>query len=573
MAEPVDDNHRPAGGPDRPGGRARRGVQAARPGRRAARRGVRRGWRSVQGAGRSLGHRLAPGWRRLRHRLAPGWRRVRRRLPPARRTLTGLSILLVALVGAVLGLLLGSRTVVQVGPFNAALSLDPSLTGETSVFIPPLGSLHLDTHDGPSRLTIELGALDQARTQAMISDPGGITRATAAVADDMRAGVVRVGFGGLGAAVLGAMLLAALVFRSVRRVAWAGGLALAVVAGSLGAAAATFRVSAVEEPRYEGLLVNAPALVGDVQRIADDYQRYTDQLQRLVSNATVLYTTVEGTESFQPDDSMTRVLHVSDLHLNPAAWSIIRTVVEQYDVDVIVDTGDITDWGTGAEAELYVDTIQLIGVPYVYVRGNHDSESVIQAAVADQPNAVVLDDDVETVAGLTFAGIGDPRFTPDQRTEPHDDAEAAAQRLQVIDSGDELAERVRRREAPVDVAAVHDPLAAEPLDGVVPVILAGHTHDRRVGPVTPPPDGEEESTREPGGTLMMVQGSTGGAGLRGLEGENPESLALSVLYFDQQRQIVAYDDITVGGHGLSEASVQRHLVDSPPEPPLADEPD
>src|SRR5690606_13631213 len=103
---------------------------------------------------------------------------------------------------------------------------------------------------------------------------------------------------------------------------------------------------------------------------------------------------------------------------------------------------------------------------------------------------------------------------------------------------------------PVHIAAVHDPRAAAPLDGLVDYVLAGHTHERRVGPVTPPPEGEA-APAEPG-SLLMVQGSTGGAGLRGLQGEHPEPLALSVLYFDEQQRLVAYDDITIGGHGLSE---------------------
>lgn len=430
---------------------------------------------------------------------------------PSGRVATGLMVLLVGLAGAVLGLIIGSRTVIDVGPFNAELSLSPSLTGDTSVFIPPLGSLHLDTHEGPAHLTIQLGALDQARTQAMLSDPGGITRATEEVADDLVDGVIRVGFGGLGAAVLGAMLLATLVFRNVRKVAWSGGLTAAVMAGSLAAAGATFRVDAIEEPRYEGLLVNAPALVGDVQRIADDYQRYTEQLQRLVANTTELYTTAAGVDGFQPDASMTRVLHVSDLHLNPAAWPIMRTVVEQYNVDVIVDTGDITDWGTGAESELYVSSIRLMRVPYLWIRGNHDSRSLTQVAVAEAPNATVLDGELTTVAGLTFAGIGDPRFTPDQRTGPHTEDEAQIARQSVIDSGAELATAIRGSGEPVDVAAVHDPITGEPLDGLVPVVLAGHTHDRRVGPVIPPPEGEDAEP-EPGATLMMVQGSTGEIG-------------------------------------------------------------
>lgn len=482
--------------------------------------------------------------------------------------LRGLAILVVALAGAAIGLFVAARTPVEVGPFDAELRVTPSPTGDTSVEIPPLGSLQLDTHDGPAHLTIQLGQLDQARTQRMISAPDGVRRAASSVAEDVIDGVIRAGVGSLGAAVLGAMVLAALVFRNTRRVAWAGGLALAATGASLGLAAATFRLDAIEEPRYEGLLVNAPALVGDVEQIADDYQRYTEQLQRMVSNVGTLYTAASTLEVFSPDSSMTRVLHVSDLHLSPAAWELIQTVVRQYDVDLIIDSGDIVDWGTGPESE-YLDSISELGVPYVFVRGNHDSE-LTEQSVAEQENAVVLDDSVATVAGLTIAGIGDPRFTPDQRTAPHDEDGREVLQQRVLAAGERLATTVQGQDlrgAPVDIAVIHDPIGAEPLDGLVPLVLAGHRHERQVGPLVEPPEGSEP---EPGATLLMVQGSTGGAGLRGLEGENPESLALSVLYFDAQHQLAAYDDIRVGGHGLSEASVQRTLVDPPPQPSTLD---
>ncbi len=63
-----------------------------------------------------------------------------------------------------------------------------------------------------------------------------------------------------------------------------------------------------------------------------------------------------------------------------------------------------------------------------------------------------------------------------------------------------------------------------------------------------------------------MQGSTGGAGLRGLEGQTPEPLAMSVLYFDPNAELVAYDDITVGGTGLAEVSLKRHTVETPTAP-------
>ena len=222
--------------------------------------------------------------------------------------------------------------------------------------------------------------------------------------------------------------------------AWAGGVALAVTAGSLGLAAATLRPQAIEEPRYEGLLVNAPAIVGDARRIANDYTRYAEQLQRLVGNVSQLYTTVSALPVYEPAPGTTRVLHVSDMHLNPTGWQLIRTVVEQFGIDVVIDTGDITDWGSEPEAS-FVGSIGLLKKPYVYIRGNHDSARTA-AAVARQPNAIVLNNSTTTVAGLTIAGIADPRFTPDKNTSPAGSGLTKQVADQVIGAGEQLAATV-----------------------------------------------------------------------------------------------------------------------------------
>ncbi|GIH04576.1 membrane protein [Rhizocola hellebori] len=456
------------------------------------------------------------------------------------------------LAGVVLALLVAGRVGVDVGPFRSTFSVTPSVFGDTEVLLPPLGSLQLDTHEGPAHLRISLDGLDQARTEALIEDPATITRASRTAVTDLRSGVNRLVMHATGVAMLGAMFAAAIVYRRIREMAWAGGLSLAVMAGSFGFAALTFHPRALTEPRYEGLLANAPAVVGDAQRLADRYDEYAAQLEKMVVNVGQLYSTVANLPVYTPDDGTIRVLHVSDLHLNPAAWPIIRSAVEQFHINVVVDTGDINDWGSEAEAS-FVASIALLKVPYVYVRGNHDS-AITQAAVAAQPNAVVLDNRVITVAGLTFAGIGDPRFTPDKAVNPLSTGESATTVDMVQQVGERLADTVVNSPRSVDIALVHDPRSAEGLAGVTPLVLAGHAHTRSMTVL--------DHTK----TRLLVQGSTGGAGLRGLEGESPRPLEMSVLYFDPAREFLAYDDITVGGAGLAEVTLKRHLV----EPVLLD---
>src|SRR5262245_12657916 len=324
----------------------------------------------------AVGHRLRATARLVAGAAAMGVLRTARAtrhtdlIRVRRRAGAAAALLAVSVTGVVLGVALLGRTNADIGPFQAEMSITPSLYGDTEVDIPPLGSLHVDSHEGPAHLKIQLGALDQRRTEALVADPNGIVRASDTAVVDVEEGVSRLVLRTLGASVLGALVLGALVFRNMRRVAWSGGLGLLVTAVSLGTAVTTFQPSSIEEPRYEGLLVNAPAVVGDARRIANRYEEYRSQLQRLVRNVSQLYTTVSTLPVFEPDPGSVRVLHVSDLHLNPSAWSVIQTVVEQFDIDVVVDTGDIVDWGSPPEGS-YVSAIRSLRVPYVYVRGNH----------------------------------------------------------------------------------------------------------------------------------------------------------------------------------------------------------
>ena len=496
------------------------------------------------------------------------WRR-----PWARRLRIWAAVVGVSLTGVVVGTMLFAQSEIAVGPFRAEMSISPSIAGGTEVEIPPLGALHLDSHDGPIHLKVNLGSLDQERTEALIDDPTAISAAGQSAVDDVTKGVLQLGLRALGAAIVCALVLSALIFRNVRRVAAAGVLALVVTGGSLGLAAGTVRPDSISEPRYEGLLVNAPAVVGDARRIADNYGRYADQLQELVSNVSRIYTTVSALPVFEPAGNTTRILHVSDLHLNPTSWGVIRTVVKQWDIDAVVDTGDIVDWGSNAETS-YVSNIGQLGVPYIYVRGNHDSLA-IQEAVARQKNAKVLDNTTVTINGLTFAGIGDPEFTPDKSENPPanaDDPTASP----LLASGERLATTIRGAQTKVDVALVHDPAMAPPLSGLVPLVLAGHKHKREVSVLAAPspaaspavaPSPSAPVTEAPQKTRLLVEGSSGGAGLRGLENEEPTPLTMSVLYFDETHDLKAYDDIQLGGTGEQNVTMQRKLVGKDePEP-------
>lgn len=466
-------------------------------------------------------------------------RSVLRREVTWRGALRVLALVGVATLGALLGLAVGAQRTEHLGPLLVETSVGFSLTGDSVIDVPPLGSIVIDSHDGPLRLRAEVVRLDPAVTESALSG-GGIDTTLGEVGGQVRGILLKTYLQAMVAAVIGASLAVLIVWRRPRRAAATAAVVAGVLVLGAAAGAATWNSRSLSEPRYTGLLVFVPQVVGNAGDIVDNFTQYGDQLGDLVTNVAKLASTLQSLPTLPQDTGSIRVLHVSDIHLNPSVWPIMRSIVEQYDVDLVVDTGDIADHGTQAENQL-LTPIGSLGVPYVYIRGNHDSASTA-AAIADLPDTSVLDDEIVEVSGLTIAGIGDPRFTPDRSTQSDDAA--------VVDSGQQLARTIEASPDRVDLALVHDPAAAPPLAGAVPLVLAGHTHER-----------DERDLGD--GTKLLVQGSTGGAGLRALETEDPTPLTLTVLYFDAStHDLTARDEFTLGGLGAASAEVDR-VVEEP----------
>lgn len=450
-----------------------------------------------------------------------------------------LKLVAFVLTGVSLALWVGGSVGARIGPFDTTVSVRPSLSGSTLVRLAPLGSIELDTHDAPVSLEVTVDELRLEEAERIANDPTVLRSLEDDIADDARAALWRVAFRCLVVAAIGGAL-GALIASARPLPVLVGALAGAVIAlGVGGVAALTFDPDAVEEPSYSGLLTMAPTAVGDVEGVLGRAGEYRAQLTELVGNVVRLYRAADALPTFDPDGETVRVLHVSDIHNNPQAFDLIDLLVEQFAVDVVADTGDITDWGTAPESQLF-DRISDIDVPYVWVRGNHDSVAT-QQAVASQSNAVVLDGTAEEIAGLRFWGAADVRYTPDRSSDASGDANGEVDPEAVADA-------LEGSEPPdVDIAMVHDPAMAADLDGLVPLVLAGHAH--------------EAEEQDIGDTRMLVEGSTGGAGLRGLQRDEPLALTCSVLYFDRtEGRLLAYDRITVRGLGGAGAVIERTVL-------------
>lgn len=446
------------------------------------------------------------------------------------------AIAAISLLGSVVGVTLFGHGPADIGPLRTDMRITPTINGGSVVDLGPLGNINFRSHVGVFRLDIKVRSMapKNASELAVSTD---FQNFSDDAAEDLRNGFASVAIRAALGSLLCTIFLSIFILRQRKRVVLAAILALSLSIFAGGTSYLSYKPSAILEPNYRGLIAAVPSLVGDVKEIAENFDLYRAQLTKLLDNVTTLYEKGLSLEPQGTGSDSTVVLHISDLHLNPEGWDVVKVLIEQFEVDIVVDTGDISDHGTPLE-DKFLDMIPKLGIPYIYVRGNHDSMHT-QDVIASIPNAEVLDNgSTVTIENITFTGTGDPRFTPDKSRESMPDAV-------VLNSARVMAEKSVGRG--IDVALIHDPNGSEPIDGIIPLILSGHTHNR-------------ESKKLARGSILHIGGSTGGGGLRAFTSTDPAPLEATILYLNKKSgRLVAWDEITMGGIGLSSVELSRRL--------------
>jgi predicted phosphodiesterase len=440
----------------------------------------------------------------------------------------------VGVAGMWLALLLAGRNDYGVGPFRVELYARPG-AGMTEIALPPFGRIQADTHLSPVRLTATVDAVDPQDLSAVVALRGidGLIRETERGAySALRRYAVRT----LVVALAGALAASLLTYRQ----RWSRvllGLAGAVVTLGVsgGLAWATFQPSAFLQPTFTGSLTLAPRLIGPLQEATGRIEDFRIQLARLVGAAADAYDVIVNVP--RPSGRGITVLHISDIHLSPIGMDFAQRLARSFDVDLVVDTGDLTSFGTPLE-EGILRRIPEFDVPYVFAPGNHDSDA-ITARVAAAENAVVLEGQIVEVDGLRIFGAAHPLFTPSASREPDPVGIATT----VRDAGEALTERIAALLPQPDLVAIHDDRMAEPWAGLVPLVISGHFH--------------ESDVREIDDTLFLRVGSTGGGGLEGLAGE---TLTAEILHFEgEPPALVAYDLVDLDPD-TGDLTVRRNLI-------------
>ena len=292
---------------------------------------------------------------------------------------------------------------------------------------------------------------------------------------------------------VGALVVALLVLfgyaawrRRAPRVRWAAVVASVWVASCV----ATFGVIGMTYQPERLDSFTTTGILGTVQRNADlleGVETRAEQVTPYLKNLLALSAALQGKYAPQALDQpvAARLLLVSDIH-GGNQYPLMKTIVDQERIDAVIDSGDLVNFGSATEAEAagVFQGIASLGVPYLFVKGNHDARSDVDRELLDRlakvRNVVLLEPDeqtyaVESIHGLRIAGFNDPRWFGDDNTN-----NAAKQKPAVARFNDAMADQ------PVpDIVVSHEPAAAKDV-ARAGIRVNGHLHasqleDSRIG--------------------------------------------------------------------------------------------
>ncbi len=318
----------------------------------------------------------------------------------------------------------------------------------------------------------------------------------------------------------------------LRRRALGAGAAVLVTLAVAGYGVLTYNPDWVRDSRLTGTLAAAQLFPDQLSQYYSQQSKALDVLGSVVGIQAALQAQIDD----RTPETALQLMIISDMHL-AANYPLVAQYAANYDVDLVLNLGDESEFGTREElTPAYLDGIRAVTAttPMLWIAGNHDSPATVDI-MRTVPGVTVLgtktatDDGYAVTAGvvraygLRIAGLSDPRVYGASGAYGSDDTsvtdplEADAVAAAVGDE-EESADGTTTSPAaadgdtaasaePVDVFAVHEPVAAEAvrdeLPGLVRQTVSGHVHAQN----------DSDDVQDGDGAIDLVEGSTGAGGL------------------------------------------------------------
>ncbi|MEJ6952466.1 metallophosphoesterase family protein [Natronospora cellulosivora (SeqCode)] len=451
-----------------------------------------------------------------------------------------LKLFLITIISVILLTNIFSEKTYRLHAFEFDISYHFRPSGRTIIVLPPIGRISAETHNFPVELMFRLGNIDLNLLHEMVQNSEEFYDFLFQKGRELLLYyILRLSL----IVLIGTILILIFTYtKKIKALFLAGIFSLAILFFSFAFTYYTYETEAYQHPEYFGTVEAAPWMIGLIEESLFKIEELSQKLKLMAENVYIVFEKIEGLEPLGLTNGDLIILHVSDIHNNVAAISFIEQMVKNFEVDFIIDTGDLVDYGTPVEVGL-IRGIDELGIPYIFIPGNHDSPQVI-SALHNMDNVIVLDEQV-TINGLRIVGIDDPLSkTTEFRSPDPGEIEEYTNRLK---------EKISNQKEVPHIIAVHNHRIAQAVEGMAALVLHGHTHRKEIY------RGED--------FLRINAGTTGASGIRSLEttvGTPPYSMVLLRLEEedDDNYRLLAIDTIEIQDRE-SGFTLNRHLLNIP----------
>jgi predicted phosphodiesterase len=479
------------------------------------------------------------------------WRAVAQALPV-------LATILATLAGSYLALV-SFRQDRDLSIGGIRLSVSPGHTGSLDIYVPLVDwGARFESIRLPMRLRVDVRTVDRAALQR-VADGGSVdisdVRAEArdAIASYLRTLIGVVAFCGLSLGLLAAF---AVRHRAGPRLRYTVATAIATtLVIAVGLVVLLPPRGQMDTPQYYAYGADIPRALDAVAAVRRSGQSLDQELDAQLVGLARLVTEPAGRT---PVEGRPRVTIASDLHNNVITLPILERTAGN---GPVLFPGDLSDRGSPLETAL-VARVARIGNPFVFVTGNHDSDTSAQELADD--GAVVLTqfgrlkrdggygDVINQVAGMRIVGYGDPfeRKAADNYRDRFTNVVTPEQQ-------DDFADWLRPMLGDVDVVMVHEPALIEQmldeLRSAPPaaplVFVVGHTH-------------QPSLDRQP--NVDVINGGSVGGGGTGNLADAATDVGIARLSYDTRDGFhpIAADLVAIDP-GTGAATARRERLDEP----------
>ena len=248
---------------------------------------------------------------------------------------------------------------------------------------------------------------------------------------------------------------------------------LVAIGGTGLAIMGTYQPDQLTSFRTTGLLGTVRSNAGLLASVEARAQEATPYVTNLLALSAALQEKFVPANITKPPAA--RFLLVSDIH-GANQYPVMKRLIQDEKITAVIDSGDLLNFGNITEAQLsgIFTSIKNLGVPYVFVRGNHDASGLADQSLLERmaaiPNVILLQPTPQSytelaINGVLIAGFNDPRFFGDDNKNITQKEQPAA---------DAFNRAFANRPRP-DIVITHEPSAAKMVASAT-LLVNGHLH-------------------------------------------------------------------------------------------------